>query len=127
VVTTVDLERLYAAARREARPNPLRQALEYREVLDKHPCLSKSGLARNLGIGREWLHKLLKLLDLSPRLQEFVLADDGGDYKAVFTVNNLRPIAQLETHREQEETFRELLRQAGVLPSGDNGGACSLL
>ena len=104
-------------ARREreanAKSNVVRQALQYAEILARHPELTKTQLARGLGISRIRVYQVLNILKLSPAILEFILEHDTQEYRAVLTERRLRSLTTVRDLARQRELFRQLF---GELP-----------
>ena len=103
-------------ARREreakAKSNVVRQALQYAEILARNPELTKTQLARELGVSRIRLYQVLNILKLSPAILTSVLEHDTPESRAILTERRLRPLTAVRDHKKQLELFRKLMKEA---------------
>ena len=88
-VTQRQLRDATRAARREqelrARPDIVTEALRYTDTLLRHPELTKSQLAQDLGISRIRLFQILSILKLPEPILEFISSHDSPEHKAALT------------------------------------------
>ena len=112
-VTRRQLRDATRAARREAKmadqPDVATQARRYADTLARNPALTKSQLARDLGISRVRLFQVLNLLKLPDPVLDYIAAHDSSEHKAILTERRLRSLTQADTEAEQLAQFRELL------------------
>ena len=60
-------------------PNPIKQALCFRELLDSGQADSQGDLSRRCGIPRTTITAYLRLLDIDPEVQDCLLQLDDSD------------------------------------------------
>jgi len=115
-VTRRQLRDATRAARREAeladQPDIATKARRYANTLARNPDLTKSELARDLGISRVRLFQVLNLLKLPDAVLDFIAVHDSPEHKAILTERRLRPLTQADTESDQLTQFRELLDHA---------------
>ncbi|OVE76705.1 hypothetical protein BVX98_05340 [bacterium F11] len=87
----------------------LKQAHELHRRLEENPRLKKSALAKEIGISRFELRHNLKLLNLSPEIQKFLLALPPSRKKYPITKKKLRKISTIIDHQKQRDEFCLLL------------------
>ena len=79
-VTQRQLRNALQGARRgqdlDDKPNVVQQALHYAEILARNPELTKTQLARELGVSRIRVYQVLTILKLSPEILTFMLEHD---------------------------------------------------
>jgi hypothetical protein len=117
-VTQRKLRDATRTARREAeladQPDIATKARRYADTLARNPKLTKSQLARDLGISRIRLFQVLNLLKLPDAVLESIASHDSPECKTVLTERRLRPLTQLDTEAEQLARFSELLDCAAL-------------
>ncbi len=92
--------------------NPLKQALEYRSLLDAGEADSQSELARLCSTPRTTISAYLRLLDLSEEVRaEALSVADDDDRISALTEPRLRLLVGREIE-EQQERLKALLERA---------------
>jgi hypothetical protein len=89
------------------------EALRYADILARHPELTKSELARSLGVSRIRVCQMLGILELPQPVLDFIQAHDSPECRAVLTERRLRPLTQMANEADQITGFRQILSQAG--------------
>jgi hypothetical protein len=89
-----------------------REARQIKECLDKTPGLTKTALARELGISRFELIRRLNLLRLAPEIQERIMALPPTSHRCPVSKRTLRPITAIHDFHLQQQRFQGLF---GVL------------
>ena len=84
-------------------PNPLKQALCYRQLLESGQADSQSELARLCGTPRSTVSAYLRLLELDEEIQGVILGlEDGDDRLERITEARLRHFLSLQDPLEQQ-------------------------
>ena len=83
----------------------------YADILARNPELTKTQLARGLGISRIRVYQALSILRLPPAILEFILEHDTPEFRAVLTERRLRRLTAIRDHKKQLELFRQLMRK----------------
>ena len=102
----------------ERHPNPLKQALCFRGLLDSGQADSQGDLSRRCGIPRTTITAYLRLLDLEPEVQACLLELDDSDRRLErVTESRLRHLRGQDAEG-QRLRLQELLcgSQAGTAP-----------
>ena len=89
----------------------LKQAQEFSRRLEQDPHLTKSALAKEIGISRFELRHNLKLLHLAPEIQKFIRALPPSKKDYPITKRKLRKISMIFNHQEQRVEFCTLLSE----------------
>ncbi|OVE78162.1 hypothetical protein BVX98_01100 [bacterium F11] len=89
----------------------LKQAQELSRRLEEDPHLTKSALAKEIGISRFELRHNLRLLHLAPEIQKFIMDLPPSKKDYPITKRKLRKISMIFNHHEQKDRFCELLSQ----------------
>ncbi|OGS12957.1 MAG: hypothetical protein A2234_06900 [Elusimicrobia bacterium RIFOXYA2_FULL_58_8] len=103
-------------ARRSKSPRPPRiqqdllKARQLKERLEKTPSLTKTALARELGISRFELIRRLNLLRLAPEIQDQIAAMPPSlSYGGPISKRTLRDITMIPDFEAQKNEFRRLM------------------
>ena len=95
--------------------NPLKQALQFSELIATGQADSQIELASLSGIPRSTISAYLRLLDLDPDIKSGVLSLDSSDDRLTcLTEARLRPILSLQDPEERKAKFRELLNPSAL-------------
>ena len=93
-------------------PNPIKEALRYKKLLDDGEARSQGELARIVGVSRPRIIQMLNLLKLDEEIQCFVLSLDSSDERLkVITERRLRPLVQIPDAESQRKQF---VRMTGI-------------
>jgi hypothetical protein len=87
----------------------LRKAIEWQVLLESGEVANQAAIARQEGITRARVTQVMGLLRLAPEIQERVLSLPDMVRRPAITERALRPIAQLEDPKAQEQAFQRLL------------------
>jgi len=91
-------------------PNPMKIAVQYKEMLESGFINSQTELAHLLGVSRAKVTQMLNLLKLDEEIQDFILGLEETDERLkVLTERKLRPLAQIREPKIQQERFEELV------------------
>ena len=94
--------------------NPIRQALWYKQLLDEGRFSTQAELAQGIGISRSEVASVLRLLQLAPEIQEFMIDLVDADSRLhVLTERRLRSVVQIDDADEQCDKFREMIDGEG--------------
>ena len=100
--------------RRAPRPpriqRDLLEARQLKERLDKTPGLTKTALARELGVTRFEVIRRLNLLRLAPEIQERIMALPPTARRCPISKRTLRHITVIPNFHHQMEGFENLLQ-----------------
>lgn len=106
---------LAVLAKRARQPRPPRikalliQARELKTRLIGPTALPREALAKEAGLGPGQLTRLLRLADLAPEIQQYILAMPPSAGWGPVTERSLRPIAKSNDRQYQLAEFRRLL------------------
>jgi hypothetical protein len=87
----------------------LRKAVEWQALLASGEALNQADIARREGITRARVTQVMGLLRLTPEIQQQVLSLRDMVRRPAITERALRPIAQIESPKEQLARFREVI------------------
>jgi hypothetical protein len=87
----------------------LRKALEWQALLESGEASNQAAIARQEGITRARVTQVMGLLRLAPEIQEHVFSLPDMVRWPAISERALRPIAQIEDHKNQLAEFQELL------------------
>ena len=100
-------------------PNPLKQALQYLELIETGRVDSQTDLAQRAGVSRSTVAAYLRLLSLDLEIQSELLSLDGSDDRLQgLTEARLRPLLSFKDPEDQREQFRALLSLSAPLNAG---------
>ena len=92
-------------------PNPIKEAIHYRWMLDSGKAKSQADLAHRLGVSRARVTQMMNLLKLDEEIQEFILGLEDTDKRLkVLTERRLRSLVQNKEAEIQRELFWNLAR-----------------
>ena len=92
-------------------PNPLKIALQYKEMLDLGQAESQVDLARILGVSRAKVTQMINLLELDEEIQEFILGlEDSDERLKVLTERRLRQISKIIDSEHQKDEFLKIIK-----------------
>lgn len=103
-----------ARENRRRAPHPPRiqrdllEARQLKERLDKTPSLTKTALARELGITRFEIIRRLNLLRLAPEIQERIMALPPTSHRCPVSKRTLRPITKITDIERQKYEFNRM-------------------
>jgi DNA-binding transcriptional MocR family regulator len=89
----------------------LSKAIKWQGLLKSGQIPSQAEIARQAGLTRARVTQILSLLNLAPKIQEYILSMPKTARRPVVTERSLRPIALVENQRQQIEVFESLARQ----------------
>ena len=90
--------------------NPVKIAVQYKEMLDIGLVGSQAELASLLGVSRAKVTQMLNLLKLDDEIQEFMVGLEETDERLrVLTERRLRPLVGLDDRGAQKEEFEKIL------------------
>jgi hypothetical protein len=89
----------------------LRKAIEWQALLKSSEASNQTTIARREGITRARVTQVMGLLRLAPEIQQHVLSLPDMVRRPASTERALRPIAQVEDHREQISLFASFRRR----------------
>jgi hypothetical protein len=93
----------------------LLEARQLKERLEKTPSLTKTALARELGITRFEVIRRLNLLRLAPEIQERIMALPPTSHRCPISKRTLRHITVIPDIERQRQKFNNLL--GGIQPA----------
>jgi hypothetical protein len=86
----------------------LKMALTIQSAIQSQPEASRAKLAREFGITGPRMTQILNLLNLAPKIQDYILAMSPVDGQPPVSERSLRPIAQIKCHKKQVHVFNQL-------------------
>lgn len=89
----------------------LRKAIEWQRFLESGKVPSQAEIARQEGITRARVSQILSLLNLAPKIQEYILSMPRTARQQVVTERSLRHITVLNDHKQQVMEFEELIQR----------------
>jgi hypothetical protein len=92
--------------------HPLQRALEWQRRLAAKPSLTQAALAKDVGVSPGTLTHHLKLLQLAPDIQAFLIALKTGQEMRPFSLNRMKALADMP-QRQQLKQFAEIQRNPG--------------
>ena len=90
-------------------PVLLRQAAEYQARLTNSPGLTRDALAKEVGLNPSYLTRILNLLKLAPKIQDYIRSMQPTVRIGRVTESHLKEIARIGDHGEQIRQFQGLL------------------
>ncbi len=88
----------------------LRKAIEWQGLLESGQIPSQAEIARQEGLTRARVTQILSLLNLAPKIQQYILSMPKMSSRPVVTERSLRSITLIEDQRHQIEMFERLAR-----------------
>lgn len=89
--------------------HPLQRALDWQRRLAARPSLTQVALAKDVGVSPGTLTHHLKLLQLAPDIQTFLIALKTEQEMKPFSLNRMKALADLP-QRQQLKRFAEMQR-----------------
>jgi hypothetical protein len=86
----------------------LRKAIEWQALLASGEAPNQAAIARREGITRARVTQVMGMLRLAPEIQQHVLSLPDMVRRPAITERALRPIAQLDSPKEQLQAFQVL-------------------
>lgn len=86
----------------------LRKAIEWQALLESGEASNQAAIARREGITRARVTQVMGLLRLAPEIQQHVLSLPDMVRRPAITERALRPIAQIDSPKEQLQAFQAL-------------------
>jgi len=115
ILSPQEAQEVRSRQRRYLLPKPpliqviLRRAHELQARLTADHSLTRESLAKESGLNPGHLTRLLRLADLAPEIQHYILALPPSIHRGVVTERRLRSIAAISEHGAQLERFYSLL------------------
>ena len=89
----------------------LLKAIEWQALLESGDATNQADIARRQGITRARVTQVMGLLQLAPKIQEYILFLPETTHRPAITERALRPIAHIEDPTTQRARFEELIEQ----------------
>ena len=86
----------------------LRKAIEWHALLESGEASNQADIARREGITRARVTQVMGMLRLAPQIQQHVLSMRDMARRPAITERALRPIAQIDSPKEQLQAFQAL-------------------
>jgi len=90
----------------------LRKAIEWQALLESGDVANQADIARREGITRARVTQVMGMLRLAPEIQQHVLSLPDMVRRPAITERALRPIAQIDSPKEQLQAFQALAETA---------------
>ena len=87
----------------------LLQAQEWQKLLASGDVRNQADIAQREGITRARVTQIMHLLNLAPEIQDHILNMPKSSKRPAITDRSLRPITQIDDHKEQLEAFQGLI------------------
>jgi DNA-binding transcriptional MocR family regulator len=88
----------------------LRTAIEWQGLLESGRIPSQAEIARQEGLTRARVTQILSLLNLAPKIQEYILSMPKMSQRPMVTERSLRPLTFIEDQNKQVWAFEQLTR-----------------
>jgi len=92
----------------------LKRAIEWQRLLDTGRFNSRSSIARQEGLSRARVTQILSLINLAPKIRQYIISLPKTTYETVITERTLRSLTRIKDKEQQIETFERI---SGVLVS----------
>jgi len=87
------------------------KAVEYQKMLSMGVAKNKAEIVRIEGVSRARVTQILNLINLAPKIKNYLISSaDQNDLKNL-TERRLRKIAKIKNHKLQIEIFQDLLQK----------------
>ena len=90
----------------------LRKAIEWQALLESGDVANQADIARREGITRARVTQVMGMLRFAPEIQQHVLSLPDMVRRPAITERALRPIAQIDSPKEQLQAFQALAETA---------------
>jgi hypothetical protein len=88
----------------------LQKAIRWKELLESGKVSDQAKIGLYEGLSRAKVTQIIKLLNLSPQIQRYILNMPKTANRPPVTERSLRHITTMENHREQLDAFREFAK-----------------
>jgi hypothetical protein len=95
----------------------LREALEWKTLLESGEVRNQAEIARREGITRARVTQIMAMLRLAPEIQARILSLPRTVPRPAISERALRPIVQIDDHGEQRGAFSTLLESGSITRS----------